>query len=82
MSVCVSVCVCLCVSVWPPCVAASLRRLPPNFIHALKIFPGRFIFIYSYIHMFRQDCKKVLATLIKSRSCRKGKTVCNKGKLD
>ena len=45
MSVCLSVCACvsLCLSVWPPCVSASLRRLPPNFIHALKIFPGRFV---------------------------------------
>ena len=38
-----SVCVSVCLSVWPPCVCASLRRLPPNVIHALKIFPGRFV---------------------------------------
>ena len=37
------VCVCLCVSVLKRYVSTSLHRLPPNFMHAIKICRGRFL---------------------------------------
>ena len=42
MSVCLYVCVSVCLFK-SDALATSLHRMPPNFIHALKIFRGRFL---------------------------------------